>query len=193
MAGDPAVPLDRLEFDSLAWMEFCISVELQSRLELTPADIASMQHVLEIEEWLRARLVSSRAPVPTDPAGQERVSLLQRGIGVTAIDSEPGKSGYDAPVSPFAILQGHAHRQPASEAVWTRESVLTCAELFDRIAACANSLLHNGLRPGEVTGVAIRDEIHNLVCAAALLCLGTPQICLASHDPPRITARLRAA
>ena len=56
LAGDPAVPLDRLEFDSLAWMEFCISVELQSRLELTPADIASMQHVSEIEEWLRARL-----------------------------------------------------------------------------------------------------------------------------------------
>ena len=103
---------------------------------------------------------------------------------MTSIDSEPGKSDHDALVSPFAILQGHAHRQPASEAVWTKGAVLTYAELFDRIAACANSLLHNGLRPGEVTGVAIRDEIDNLVCAAALLCLGTPQICLASHEPP---------
>lgn len=37
VAGDRSLLLDQLEFDSLAWMEFCISVELQSGLELTPA------------------------------------------------------------------------------------------------------------------------------------------------------------
>ena len=47
---------DRLEFDSLAWMEFCISVELQTGQELTPAHIDRMRHFFEIEEWLRARL-----------------------------------------------------------------------------------------------------------------------------------------
>jgi hypothetical protein len=55
-AGDRQLRIDQLRFDSLAWMEFCISVELQSGQELTPEDIEKMSHVLEIEEWLRARL-----------------------------------------------------------------------------------------------------------------------------------------
>jgi hypothetical protein len=55
-AGDLTLPLDRLEFDSLAWMEFCISIELQSRQELMPGDIQSMSRISEIEEWLRARI-----------------------------------------------------------------------------------------------------------------------------------------
>ena len=54
--GDRALRIDQLKFDSLAWMEFCISVELQSGQELTPADIANMRYVFEIEEWLSARL-----------------------------------------------------------------------------------------------------------------------------------------
>jgi hypothetical protein len=40
----------------LAWMEFCISVELQSGQELTPADVDEMRYVFQIEQWLRARL-----------------------------------------------------------------------------------------------------------------------------------------
>jgi acyl carrier protein len=54
--GDRDFTIDRLNFDSLAWMEFCIAVELQSGQELTPADLEDMQFVFEIEEWLRARL-----------------------------------------------------------------------------------------------------------------------------------------
>ena len=54
-AGGIELPLDQLEFDSLAWMEFCIFVELQSGLELTPADIESMTRFADIEEWIRAR------------------------------------------------------------------------------------------------------------------------------------------
>ena len=54
--GDRGLTLDALEFDSLAWMEFCISVELQSGQELTPAQIVDMRYFFEIEEWLRARV-----------------------------------------------------------------------------------------------------------------------------------------
>jgi hypothetical protein len=44
IAGDRELTLDRLKFDSLAWMEFCISVELQSGQELTPADTDEMRY-----------------------------------------------------------------------------------------------------------------------------------------------------
>ena len=56
VAGDRELRTDQLGFDSLAWMEFCISVELQSGQELTPEDVEKMSYVYEIEEWLRARL-----------------------------------------------------------------------------------------------------------------------------------------
>ena len=55
-AGDRALRIDHLNFDSLAWMEFCISVELQSGQELTPVEIEGMQYVFQIEDWLRARV-----------------------------------------------------------------------------------------------------------------------------------------
>jgi hypothetical protein len=53
--GNSALRIEQLNFDSLAWMEFCISVELQSGHELTPADVQGMNRVSEIEDWLRAR------------------------------------------------------------------------------------------------------------------------------------------
>ena len=56
VTGDRELRTDQLGFDSLAWMEFCISVELQSGQELTPEDVENMSYVYEIEEWLRARL-----------------------------------------------------------------------------------------------------------------------------------------
>ena len=55
-SGDRGLTLDRLKFDSLAWMEFCISIELQSGQEMTPVDIERMTTLVEIEDWLRARL-----------------------------------------------------------------------------------------------------------------------------------------
>jgi hypothetical protein len=54
VGGDFAI--DRLKFDSLAWMEFCISVELQSGQDLAPSDIAAMQYLNQIEDWLRTRM-----------------------------------------------------------------------------------------------------------------------------------------
>lgn len=52
--ADPAmdVALDELAFDSLAWMEFCIAVELLSGLELTPGDVAKMTMLSDIERWI---------------------------------------------------------------------------------------------------------------------------------------------
>jgi hypothetical protein len=54
--GKPELPLAKLGFDSLAWMEFCISVELQSGQELGPGDIAGMVYLRDVEAWLRERL-----------------------------------------------------------------------------------------------------------------------------------------
>ena len=58
-AGEP-LELARLGFDSLGWMEFCISVELQTRQELTTTDVEAMVTVQEIEAWLGARLGDAR-------------------------------------------------------------------------------------------------------------------------------------
>jgi hypothetical protein len=54
--GKPELPLAQLGFDSLAWMEFCISVELQSGQELGPEDVAEMVYLRDVEAWLRERL-----------------------------------------------------------------------------------------------------------------------------------------
>lgn len=45
-------PLDGLGFDSLAWMEFCISVELNTGMELTPVMITEMRTLADIADWL---------------------------------------------------------------------------------------------------------------------------------------------
>lgn len=54
--GDPDLLLSDLGFDSLALMEFCISVELQSKAELTPLLVGEMTYFREVEAWLRVRL-----------------------------------------------------------------------------------------------------------------------------------------
>jgi acyl carrier protein len=48
--------LDALGLDSLGWMEFCISVELESGLELALDDVGRMELISEIENWVRTRL-----------------------------------------------------------------------------------------------------------------------------------------
>lgn len=54
--GRGDVELAAFDFDSLGVMEFCISVELQTGLELTPTLVAEMKYVAEVEAWLRERL-----------------------------------------------------------------------------------------------------------------------------------------
>lgn len=51
-SGDANYALDELQFDSLAWMEFCISVELQTGRELSPLTIEDMTLLSELEAWL---------------------------------------------------------------------------------------------------------------------------------------------
>lgn len=54
-AGPNAVPLASLELDSLAIMEFCISIELQSGLEVTPEVLASLTTVEDVVDWICVR------------------------------------------------------------------------------------------------------------------------------------------
>jgi hypothetical protein len=54
--GSRQLTLDDLQFDSLGWMEFCISIELQSGQELTPFVVEGMRCVFQIEDWIRERM-----------------------------------------------------------------------------------------------------------------------------------------
>jgi hypothetical protein len=56
IADGKELTLAQLGFDSLAWMEFCISVELQSGQELGPDDVAGMVYLRDVEAWLRERI-----------------------------------------------------------------------------------------------------------------------------------------
>lgn len=95
---------------------------------------------------------------------------------------EHAETGSDRIVSPFGILEAHARRAPAEEAIWAGQTRVTYPEFVDRVAGYAGSLLRDGFTPGAVTGVAIRDEISHLTCAMALLCLGSPQVALPAHE-----------
>jgi len=52
MNGELELPLERLGFDSLAWMEFCISVELNTGRELTPVMVTEMALLSDVAGWL---------------------------------------------------------------------------------------------------------------------------------------------
>jgi long-chain acyl-CoA synthetase len=84
--------------------------------------------------------------------------------------------------SAYAVLQEHACRQPDAEALVSDEVKVTYSALFKSVIEFASWLLDHGLTPGAVTGVSIKDEIGHLTCTMALLCLGTPQMSLASHE-----------
>lgn len=49
-AGD--LRIEELGFDSLAWMEFCIAIELASGVEIHPADISRMRRLSDIATWI---------------------------------------------------------------------------------------------------------------------------------------------
>jgi hypothetical protein len=54
--GDRELSLDAFEFDSLAWMEFCIYIEAETGADLTPAEIVDMRRLCEIEDWIYERV-----------------------------------------------------------------------------------------------------------------------------------------
>jgi long-chain acyl-CoA synthetase len=84
--------------------------------------------------------------------------------------------------SPYAALQENASRQPDAEAIVIGRTTISYCALLERVTACASWLLRHDLRPDEVTGIAIRNEVDHIVCAMALLCLNMPQISLGSHE-----------
>lgn len=53
--GDLDVALEDLRFDSLAVMEFCIAVELETGAELTPDLMAGMARLSDVAAWIAAQ------------------------------------------------------------------------------------------------------------------------------------------
>lgn len=51
--GGESVRLADLGFDSLAWMEFCISVELNTGAELTPDHLDACETLADVAAWIR--------------------------------------------------------------------------------------------------------------------------------------------
>ena len=84
--------------------------------------------------------------------------------------------------SPYTALKAYSSRRPDIEAIVGEAVSITYGEFSERVASFAGWMLERGLTLGSVTGVSIQDEIEHLTCTMALLCLGIPQISLASHD-----------
>ena len=93
-------------------------------------------------------------------------------------------------VSPYAALEKHASGRPEADAIVIDDARLCHGELFERVTRFAAWLTLNGIVPGAVTGICVRDDINHLVCAMALLCMGTPQISLGSHEIDETKRRL---
>jgi acyl-coenzyme A synthetase/AMP-(fatty) acid ligase len=93
-------------------------------------------------------------------------------------------------VSPYAALEKLASSQPHADAIVLDETRISYEEFFRRVAGCVTWLKVNDVIPGEVIAVCIRDEITHLICAMALLCLGSPQISLGSHETDATKRRL---
>jgi acyl carrier protein len=54
-AGGSMLRLEDLDFDSLGWMEFCISIELQTGAELTPDILSSLKTLADVADWIAVR------------------------------------------------------------------------------------------------------------------------------------------
>jgi acyl-CoA synthetase (AMP-forming)/AMP-acid ligase II len=84
--------------------------------------------------------------------------------------------------SPYAALEENAARQANADAIIIGDTTIAHGEMLERVTAAAGFMLHHGLVPGESSGVCIRDEVGHIVHGTALMCLGTPQISLGSHE-----------
>ena len=86
------------------------------------------------------------------------------------------------PFSPFATLCTLADCQPETAALTVGETTITYGELPEIVSGFTDWLFQNGLAAGDMTGIAIRDEIGHLICSISLLGLGTASINLPSHE-----------
>ena len=89
-----------------------------------------------------------------------------------------------------ARLRQHASNPRAPAAIAMPGHEVTYAELLDQVEACAAWLAREGCVSTELVGVTIAEEVTHLVASLALLVLGIPQVCLATHDPAPTRLRL---
>jgi len=87
-------------------------------------------------------------------------------------------------------LRSRAAIAPERAAIATPEREIGYRELVGRVEAAAHALTAQGLGPGELAGVTVRDEPLHLVVTLALLALGIPQVSLGTHEPVPMRARL---
>ena len=52
--GALEIKLSDLNFDSLAWMEFCISIELNTGAELTPDHLEKFETLTDVAAWIES-------------------------------------------------------------------------------------------------------------------------------------------
>lgn len=55
LSGGAGIRLDDLEYDSLSWMEFCISIELETGAELTPDLLEQFDTLADVANWIVSR------------------------------------------------------------------------------------------------------------------------------------------
>jgi acyl-CoA synthetase (AMP-forming)/AMP-acid ligase II len=87
-------------------------------------------------------------------------------------------------------LRRLAARSPEHAAFATPEREIGYRELVGRVEAAAHALTAQGLGPGEIAGITVRDEPLHLVVTLALMALGIPQVSLGTHEPVPMRARL---
>lgn len=83
-----------------------------------------------------------------------------------------------------------ARQDPARPAYIDHGRAVTYADLAGRIGGMAAWLARQGLPPGAMVGLTLREDLPHLVASLALMHLGCDQISLASHDPPTLRAAL---
>lgn len=94
------------------------------------------------------------------------------------------------PFVPFARLAENAATSPDRAAIITPDRRITHQDLADLVAGRAMWLLEQGFDAEAMTAVTVPDEVEHLLMSLALLCLGTRNISLGSHEPEDIRSRL---
>lgn len=97
-----------------------------------------------------------------------------------------------APPTLVAAIDLHAAADPGRIAVIDRGRGLTYAELSRRVRRAAAWLHLQGLAPGDMVGLTIRDECPHLILSLGLLRLGCTQVTLPGRDPPPMRAAMAA-
>jgi len=94
-------------------------------------------------------------------------------------------------LTPFAArLRQHAANPRSPHALVMPGQAVAYPELLDRVEACADWLRREGCDASDTVGITIADEVTHLIASLALLYLGIPQVCLATHDPAPMRLRL---